>query len=160
MKNSMLTEDEIVNEVAKVLDRIIIENSKSLSKGNFSVRPGFEIERYLEFHLDRVEHSVLGYGLSSLIHYILFETKIYHKILKKVQLGQCLYVIYNERGGTFMPKSDSAENSELEDLLSWAHLRCTIFVAHRLVSLGLDVSRYYDECLFDIDYKIDDGLKI
>ena len=84
MKNRLLIEDEIVIDVAKVLDKIIIENTKSLSEGNFLVRPGFGYE----FYLDRVYCYRRGYDLHSLIHYILFETKIYHKILNKIQLGQ------------------------------------------------------------------------
>ena len=58
-----------------------------------------------------------------------------------------------------MPES-TGEDAELHDILGWVYIRCIIFVAHRLVSLGLDVSEYYDEYLQDIDYKIEDGLKL
>jgi hypothetical protein len=153
MENIMLTEDEIVNEVAKVLDRIITENFKSLSEGNFLIRPGFGFK----FYLDRVS-SRFGYDLYSLIHYILIETKISHKIYNKIQLGQCLYVKYNEPGGFYLP-NPSGEEYELNEMLGFVFFRCTIFVAHRLVSLGLDVSKDYDEQLEEIDYKIVDGLK-
>lgn len=147
-----LTEDEIVNEVAKVLDRIIIENSKSLSEGNFLVKPGFGYE----FYLNRPA-SNFGYDLYSLTHFILFETKIYHKILNKIQLGQCLYIIYNEPWGFYMPNTDTEE--ELNEMLGMVHFRCIIFVAHKLFSIGLEVSPNFHNYLDDVDYKIEDGLK-
>lgn len=154
-----LTETEIVNEVAKVLNRILIENSKSLSEGNFLVRPGFGSGHYLEFYLNRVDCG-LGYNLDCLINYILVETRIYHKILNKVQLGQCLYAIYNKPGCNYAPNIDSEEDEKLNEMLFWVSFRCTIFVAYRLFSIGLDVGCYYDDYLNGIDYRIEDGLKI
>jgi hypothetical protein len=155
----MLTETEIVNEVTKVLDRILTENSKSLSEGNFLVRPGFGSGHYLEFYLNSVYGSS-GYGIYSLVNYILVETKIYHEILNKVQLGQCLYVRYNQPGDYYTPKIESEEDEKLDEMLYWVCVRCLVFVAHKLVLLGLDVSKYYDGELDGIDYKIEDGLKI
>ena len=43
MKTNTLTENEIISKVIKILDRIIVENSDSLSQLDFKVRPGLWI---------------------------------------------------------------------------------------------------------------------
>lgn len=150
MENNMLKEDEIVNKVAKVLDKIINENTKSLLKGDFWVNPGFG----WGFYLNRPGGT---FSLQSLTHHIMYETGIYQEILTQKQYNQCIYFIYEKPGDHYYPKDGSEEDSKLDDILMWVYFRCAVFVAHRLVTLGIDIKDYFEE-FEDIDFKEYSGL--
>ena len=141
-----LTEDEIVRRVAIVLERIIMENSESLTKGDFLVRPSYG---YNKFYLNRVCH-IGECTFEDLVGFILFEENIYKEILNEKQYAKCLQDI----NGYF----PDFEDDEIYEILGLVYLRCMIFLANRLVSIGLDVSDYFDEHIGDIDYKTEDGL--
>lgn len=147
MEKETLTQYEIVHTVAKVLDRIINDNSESLLKGDFMVYPGFG----WVFHLNQLS----TFGLRSLVDHILFKTGVYEKILTKKQYAQCIYVIYEKPGEYFY--HGSLEDEELDETLMWVHWRCAVFVAHRLVNLGVDIKHYFDE-FEDIDFTKESGL--
>lgn len=146
----MLKQDEVVHTVAKVLDQIINDNIESLLKGDFIVSPGFGCG----FHLNRLSET---FGLSSLIDHILFDTGVYEKILSKKQYAQCIYVMYDKPGEYFYPVHGSLEDRKLDDILMWAHWRCVVFVAHRLVTLGVDIKDYFKE-FEDVDFSKVSGL--
>lgn len=149
MKTVMITQDEIVHKVAKVLDRIINENTATLIKGDFWVNPGFG----WGFHLNQLS----TFGLMSLVDHILFKTGVYEKILTKEQYAQCIYVINEKPGEYFYPIYSSLEDKKLDDILMWVHWRCAVYVAHRLVNLGVDIKDYFDE-FEDVDFKKESGL--
>ena len=150
-----LTEDEIVRRVAIVLERIIMENSESLSQKDFLVKPEYGCEK---FYLNQIWHESES-SVQSLIHHILFKEKIYQEILTKTQYAKYLNVIKNNPEVSYYP-SYSVEGTELDDILMFVYFRCVLFVGHKLVSIGLDVSIYFDEFLEEIDYRIEDGLKV
>lgn len=150
MKKEMLIQDEIVHKVAKVLDQIIIENTESLLKGDFYVYPGFGWGFYLNLPIGE-------FGLKSLIHHILFETEIYKKILTQKQYDQCINIKYEKPGENYYPNDGSEEDKKLDDILMWVYFRCVVFVAHRLVTLGIDVKDYFEE-FEDIDFTKESGL--
>jgi hypothetical protein len=156
MENKLPTEDEMVRRVANVLERIINENSESLSQKDFLVRPGYG---YDKFYLNQIWGGSES-SLQSLIHFILFDEKIYQEILTKNQYAKCLDVMKNNPETYYYPTSDSDEDIKLDDMLMFVYFRCVLFVGHKLVSMGLDVSHYFDEFLEGIDYKIEDGLKV
>ncbi|HLP73059.1 MAG TPA: hypothetical protein VK155_09170 [Bacteroidales bacterium] len=149
MKKEMLSEDEIVHSVAKVLDQIINKNKKTILKDDFWVYPGFG----WGFHLNQLS----TFGLPSLIDHILFDTGVYKKILTKKQYAQCMYVISEKPGEYYYPIHGHLEDKKLDEILMWVHWRCVVYVAHRLVKLGVDIKDYFDE-FEDIDFTKESGL--
>lgn len=141
----MLTEDEIVRKVVKILDKIIIENSVSLFQGDYLVRPAYG---YDKFYLNHVDGS-FDLSLYSLIHWILFEEKIYHNILSKKHYIDCLYVIKNNPEAIYSPKGDSLEDIELQNLLDTIYFKSVVFVGKKLNSMHLDVGYYFRDYLND-----------
>ena len=52
MKKKLLSEDEIVSKIVKILNRIIFENSESLYQFEFKVRPGYGYDKFYLNHTD------------------------------------------------------------------------------------------------------------
>jgi len=145
MNNKMLTVDEIVRQVVKILDKIIIENSESLSQGDYLVRPGYG---YDKFYLNHVDGS-FDLSLYGLIHCILYEEKIYQNILSEKRYADCLYVIKNNPEAIYSPEGDSVEDIELQDLLDAIYFKSIVFVGEKLNSMQLDVGYYFRDYLND-----------
>jgi hypothetical protein len=141
----MLTEDEIVRKVVKILDKIIIVNSESLFQGDYLVRPGYG---YDKFYLNRVDGS-FDLSLYSLIHWILYEEKIYQTILSEKHFADCISVIKNNPEAIYSPEGDSIEDIELQDLLDSIYFKSVVFVGKKLNSMQLDMGYYFRDYLND-----------
>ena len=150
MNNKMLTEDEIVRKVVKILDKIIIENSESLSQGDYLVRPGYG---YDKFYLNHVDGS-FDLSLYSLIHWILYEEKIYKNILSEKHYKHCLDVIKNNPEAIYSPEGDSVEDSEVQDLLDLIYYKSIAYIGNKLIAMGLNVFHDFKDYLNDSDYQI------
>lgn len=141
----MLTEDVIVRKMIKILDKIIIENSESLFQGDYLVRPGYG---YDKFYLNRVDGS-FDLSLYGLIHWILYEEKIYQTILSEKHLADCISVIKNNPEAIYSPEGDSMEDIELQDLLDAIYFKSVVFVGKKLNSMGLDMGYYFRDYIND-----------
>jgi hypothetical protein len=149
MKNSILTQEEIVSKVTKILEKIIIENTQSILKGDYLTRPNYG---YSKFYINWTDGSY-DMSLYSLINFILYEEKIYQNILSEKQYANCLHVIENIPEAIYYPDSDSDEDLELQDMLDAIYFRCIVFVGKKLNSMGLDVRDCFEDYLNDSDYQ-------
>ena len=148
-EKQLLTQDEIVNKVTKILDKIIIENSDSLSRLDFMVRPsGYGYEKFYLNHTD----GSYDMSLQSLIHYILAEERIYKQILNKDQFAKCMKVIKEEPEAIYSPSGDSVEDLEIQDLLDAIYYKSIAFTGRKLIAMGLDVYHDFEDYLNDSDY--------
>jgi hypothetical protein len=145
MNNKMLTEDEIVRKVVKILDKIIIENSESLSQGDYLVRPGYG---YDKFYLNHVDGS-FDLSLYSLIHWILYEEKIYKNFLNEKHYRHCLDVIKNNPEAIYSPEGNSIEDNELQDVLDSIYFKSIVFVGKKMNSMELEGGYYFRDYLND-----------
>ena len=151
MKNRALTQDELVNQVTRVLDRIIVENSESLSQFDFMVRPGPGYG-YDKFYLNHVDGSY-DMSLQSLINFILKEEGIYRNILSEIQYANCLDVIRNNPEAIYYPEGDSVENLEVQDLLDVIYYKSISYTGKKLIAMGLNVFHDFKDYLNDSDYQ-------
>jgi hypothetical protein len=145
MNNKMLTVDEIVRQVVKILDKIIIENSESLSQGDYLVRPGYG---YDKFYLNHVDGS-FDLSLYSLIHWILYEEKIYKNFLNEKHYRHCLDVIKNNPEAIYSPGGNSIEDNELQDVLDSIYFKSIVFVGKKMNSMELEGGYYFRDYLND-----------
>ena len=149
MNNISLKQDEIVNNVTKILNRIIAENSGSLYQFEFKVRPGYG---YDKFYLNHTDGSY-DMSLQSLIHYILAEEGIYKQILNEDQFAKCMKVIKDEPEAIYSPSGDSVEDLEIQDLLDAIYDKSIAFTGRTLIAMGLDVYQDFEDYLIDSDYQ-------
>jgi hypothetical protein len=148
MKNIKLTEDEIVAKMTKILDRIIFENSESLFKFEFKIRPGYG---YDKFYLNHTDGS-FDMSLQSLIHFIMAEEGIYKQILDKDQFAKCMKVIRDEPEAIFSPSGDSVEDIETRHLLDAIYYKSISYTGKKLIAMGLNVFHDFKDYLNDSDY--------
>jgi hypothetical protein len=149
MNSSFINQDEILNKVKKILDKIIFENSESLSHYEFKIRPGYG---YDKFYLNHTDGSY-DMSLQSLIHYILFEEGIYKQILNEDQFAKCMKVIKEEPEAIYSPSGDSVEELEIQDLLDAIYDKSIAFTGRTLIAMGLDVFPDFEDYLNDSDYQ-------
>lgn len=149
MNNTSLKQDEIVNKVTKILNRIIEENSESLYQFEFKVRPGYG---YDKFYLNHTDGSY-DMSLQSLIHFIVAEEGIYKQILNEDQFAKCMKVIKEEPEAIYSPSGDSVEDLEIQDLLDAIYDKSIAFTGRTLIAMGLDVYQDFEDYLIDSDYE-------
>jgi len=147
MNNTSLNQDEIINKVTKILDKIISENLESISQYEFKIRPGYG---YDKFYLNHVDGSY-DMSLQSLLHYILFEEGIYKQILNEDQFAKCMKVIKEEPEAIYSPSGDSVEDFEIQDLLDTIYDKSIAFTGRTLLAMGLDVYPDFEDYLNDCD---------
>lgn len=151
MNTISLTQDEAVKKVTEVLEKIIFENSESLSQFDFKVRPkGYGYEK---FYLNHVDGSY-SMSLQLLIHNILAEKRIYNQILNNEQFAECMKVIKEEPEAIYYPVGESDEDFEIQELLDYIYFKSIVFTGLRLISMGIDVSYDFKDYLIDSDRKI------
>jgi hypothetical protein len=143
MNKKMLTIDEIVTQVVKILDKIIIENLDSLRQGDYSIITGYG---YDKFNLNHVDGS-FDNSLYSLIHWILYEEKIYKNILSKKHFADCKSIIKNDPESIYSPEGDSIEDIELQKLLNKIYFKSVVFVGKKLISKRLYTGYYFRDYL-------------
>lgn len=149
MKNKMLSEDEIVSKVVRILDKIIIENSESLSRMDYMTRPsGYGYEKFYLNHLD----GSYDMSLQALIHYILAEEKIYDQILNESQFARCMRVIKEEPEAIYYPDGDSVEDLEVKEMLDTIYYKSISYTGKKLIAMGLNVSNDFRDYLKSADY--------
>jgi len=149
MKNRILTKDEIISKVTKILDKIISENTQSLLQGDFLVRPNYG---YQKFYLNWVSGSY-DMSLQSLIHYILYEEEIYQNILSEKQYTNCLYVIKNNPEAIYYPDDNSDEDFEVQEMLDTIYYKSISYTGKKLIAMGLNVFHDFKDYLYDFDYQ-------
>lgn len=149
MKKIMLSEFEVVSTVTKILDRIIAENTESLSRMDYMTRPkGYGYEK---FYLNQVDGSY-DMSLQALIHYIMAEENIYYQILNEDQYAKCMKVITDEPEAIYYPEGDSDEDIETQDLLDTIYYRSIAYTGKKLIAMGLNVSHDFIDYLNGTDY--------
>ena len=149
MNNTSLKQDEIVNKVTKILNRIIEENSESLYQFEFKVRPGYGYDKSYLNHTD----GSYDMSLQSLIHFIVAEEGIYKQILNEDQFAKCMKVIKEEPEAIYSPSGDSVEDLEIQDLLDAIYDKSIAFTGRTLIAMGLDVYQDFEDYLIDSDYE-------
>jgi len=103
--------DVVIEEVNVELSRIISESADEFnSSQQTKVRPGYGPDK---FYLDRIDGSYDS-SLQSLIHYILWEKKIYHKFLTARQLADVERVVIEEPDYIYSPDLDDESTSDEE----------------------------------------------
>jgi uncharacterized protein (TIGR02145 family) len=122
---------EVVKKIHAVLDKIIRENRETLYYDNTLVRPGYG---YNEFYLDRVMEPART--VQGLIHYILFEEKIYEQFLTEEQYASCKKTIVENPEGVYWPGGESVEDIAARKLLEKVYVQCSAFVASKLILMG------------------------
>jgi hypothetical protein len=147
MKNKMLTQDEIVSKVTKVLDIIIVENLESISQYEFKTTPRFGYQKFYLNHTD----GTYDMSLQSLIHYILYEEGIYKQILNEDQFAKCMKVIEDEPEAIYSPSGDSVEDHKIQELLDAIYDTSIVFTGRTLIAMGLDVYSDFEDYLNDCD---------
>jgi hypothetical protein len=148
MKTSVLTQNEIVRKVTKILDKIIIENAQSLFQGDFLVRPNIG---YDKFYLNHVDGSY-DMSLQSLIHYILAEENIYDQILNEDQFARCMKVTKEEPEAIYYPEGDSDEDLEVQEMLDTIYYKSISYTGKKLIAMGLNVFHDFKDYLNNSDY--------
>jgi len=149
MKNRILTKDEIISKVTKILDKIISENTQSLLQGDFLVRPNYG---YQKFYLNWVSGSY-DMSLNSLVHYILAEKNIYKQILNEYQYTKCMKVIKNEPEAIYYPDGDSVEDLEVQEMLDTIYYKSISYTGKKLIAMGLNVFHDFKDYLNNSDYQ-------
>jgi hypothetical protein len=150
MKTKTFTQDEIVSKVAKILDKIILENTQSLFQGDYLVRPNYG---YQKFYLNWTSGSY-DMSINSLVHYILAEENIYKQILNEDQFAKCMKVIEDEPEAIYNPECDSDEDLEVQDLLDTIYYKSISYTGKKLIAMGLNVSHDFKDYLNDSDHQI------
>jgi len=103
--------DVVIDEVNVELSRIISEFADEFnSSQQTKVRPGYGPDK---FYLDRIDGSYDS-SLQSLIHYILWEKKLYHKFLTARQLVDVERVVNEEPDYIYSPDLDDESTSDEE----------------------------------------------
>ena len=103
--------DVVIDEVNVELSRIISESADEFnSSQQTKVRPGYGPDK---FYLDRIDGSYDS-SLQSLIHYILWEKKLYHKFLTARQLVDVERVVNEEPDYIYSPDLDDESTSDEE----------------------------------------------
>ena len=103
--------DVLIDEVNVELSRIISESADEFnSSQQTKVRPGYGPDK---FYLDRIDGSYDS-SLQSLIHYILWEKKLYHKFLTARQLVDVERVVNEEPDYIYSPDLDDESTSDEE----------------------------------------------
>jgi len=103
--------DVLIDEVNVELSRIISEFADEFnSSQQTKVRPGYGPDK---FYLDRIDGSYDS-SLQSLIHYILWEKKLYHKFLTARQLVDVERVVNEEPDYIYSPDLDDESTSDEE----------------------------------------------
>ena len=103
--------DVIIDQVNVELSRIISENKDEFnSSEQTKVRPGYGPDK---FYLDKID-GAYDSSLQSLIHYILWEKKLYHKFLTERQLLDVTRVINDEPDNIYRPDLDDESTSDEE----------------------------------------------
>jgi hypothetical protein len=103
--------DVVIEEVNVELSRIISESADEFnSSQQTKVRPGYGSDK---FYLDRIDGSYDS-SLQSLIHYILWEKKLYHKFLTARQLVDVERVVNEEPDYIYSPDLDDESTSDEE----------------------------------------------
>lgn len=103
--------DVVIDEVNVELSRIISEFADEFnSSQQMKVRPGYGPDK---FYLDRIDGSYDS-SLQSLIHYILWEKKLYHKFLTTRQLVDVERVVNEEPDYIYSPDLDDESTSDEE----------------------------------------------
>lgn len=148
MKKNKLTKDDIILSVTKILEKIIKENRNSLLEGDFHIRPGYGNHK---FYVNRVTGSY-DMSLQGLIHNIMYEEKIYEKILNKKQFEACINVIKNHPEAIYSPEEETDDDFEVRDLLDVVYRESIAFTGKKLLSMGIDVWNDFSEYL-DENYK-------
>ena len=149
MKNSALTQNEIVRYLTKILEKIILENTQSLFLGDYLVRPNYG---YDKFYLNHTDGSY-DMSLQSLIHFILAEEGIYTQILNEDQFAKCIRVIKDEPEAIYYPEGDSDEDLEVQDLLDVIYYKSISFTGKKMIAMGLNVFHDFKDYLNDSDYQ-------
>lgn len=155
MKPNTLTQDEVIIKITEILNKIIIENSDSLSQFDFKVRPGYG---YDKFYLNHTNGSY-DMSLASLINFILYEEGIYKNILYDYQYTECLKVIKDEPEAIYYPADETDEDIEIQNLLDNIYFKSIAFTGIRLISLGIDVSHDFKDYLPDLIFRDSDDNK-
>jgi hypothetical protein len=103
--------DAVIDEVNVELSRIISESADEFnSSKQTKVRPGYGPNK---FYLDWIDGSYDS-SLQSLIHYILWEKKLYHKFLTARQLVDVERVVKEEPDSIYSPDLDDETTSDEE----------------------------------------------
>lgn len=117
----------IIDEINVELSRIISESADELnSSEQTKVRPGYGPNK---FYLDKIDGEYDS-SLQSLIHYILWQKRLYHKFLTERQLADVERVIKEDPDCIYRPDLDDESTSdeefqqdealeELFDILYW-----------------------------------------
>jgi len=113
------------------MSKIVSENTDFFKEsGGFKVRPGYS---YDKFYLDRVDGSY-DMSLQGLIHHIMFEEKIYERLLTEEQILECTRVVQDFPDCIWKPDSD--EYPELADVFDAIYSECIFFTWHLLQEKG------------------------
>ena len=99
-----------IDEVKVELSRIISESADEFNNSQIKVRLGYGPDK---FYLDRIDGSYDS-SLQSLIHYILWEKKLYHKFLTARQLVDVERVVNEEPDYIYSPDLDDESTSDEE----------------------------------------------
>ena len=103
--------DVVIDEVNVELSRIISESADEFnSSQQTKVRPGYGPDK---FYLDWIDGSYDS-SLQSLIHYILWEKKLYHKFLTARQLVDVERVVNEEPDYIYRPDLDDESTLDEE----------------------------------------------
>tara|TARA_B100000768_G_C11222329_1_gene351131 strand:- start:578 stop:1060 length:483 start_codon:yes stop_codon:yes gene_type:complete len=103
--------DVVIDKVNVELSRIISNSADEFnSSKQTKVRPGYGPDK---FYLDKIDGSYDS-SLQSLIHYILWEKKLYHKVLTERQLADVKRVVREEPDYIYRPDLNDESTSEEE----------------------------------------------
>ena len=150
MKISMHAQDEIISKVTSILNKIIIENTPSLIKGDYMVRTKYG---YQKFYLNWTSGS-FDMSIYSLVHHLLAEEMVYKQILNEDQFAKCMKVIKDEPEAIYSPEGDSVEDSEVQDLLDLIYYKSIAYIGNKLIAMGLNVFHDFKDYLNDSYYQI------
>jgi len=103
--------DVVIDKVNTELSRIISKSAVELnSSKQTKVRPGYGPDK---FYLDKID-GAYDSSLQSLIHYILWEKKLYHTFLTERQLADVKRVVREEPDYIYRPDLNDESTSEEE----------------------------------------------
>lgn len=128
---------EIAFFICTVLNKIIDDNiPRFRERGDFLVSPGYG---YDKFHLDSIWGSY-DMSLYGLIHYIMYDEKIYELFLSPSQLQNLHNAVEHEPTTIYGPKEEEDNYEEIQyDYLDAIYEQAIDFVENKLTENGFDV---------------------
>lgn len=148
--------DECITKIKGILDKIIDKNMIYFrflaleDPENVCLRVKNTFYGYNDFILDKVEGHY-DKSLWSLIHWMLYQEKIYHLILSKKQLKDCVVLLQEDTAALYLPVIYNDIDYERLAVIDEIMFAGVLFVGQKLLDSGFDVSKEMKKLVYEFD---------